>query len=477
MHLALAILSCGLQVFLIQHLWRYDRFKCLAWSSGRQPGAFKRIMTYSYLTSVPALVAYSVSMAVLKYRNGYAFIPGHGIVPTPYQLWPSSDQAWLRPLYILFAVTWGLELVTHLEELMFWLFLIHQGPERRDWFASIEFRSWAIGSCIAMAGLPVTAVLTRADPLRAEAYIFLVGGAASTVVTLFFFIVLAKFPSFLRQVKQEGAAGQVVLRLVKFHELNILRVIFRIFMTIPLLLLGIDGVMEKHVLNNSALWSDVLAFFAAVGLVTSSTLTLLIFFPRSLAEDSNWRPKTSEPSSESLISSTTDQRRPTQKPPLTTRLNQRNRYPDPGSPTSYISEGGQFHTQLQQNSPSSGAPILSKSKIRYYNANVPPDFVAEGESQYEMQQMDHSIDSKVRLWESKVDLELGEGALGYAKMDETGGHHINKDSKIRMMELGRVIDAGMRKPPRPPRLHPYITSFHSPIDLMYRTDAEGPRAI
>jgi len=396
-------------------------------------------------------------------------------------MWPISDQAWLRPLYILFSVTWGLELVTHLEELMFWLFLIHQGPERRDWFASAEFKSWAIGSCIAMAGMPVTAVLTRADPLRAEAYLFLVGGAASTVVTLFFFIVLAKFPSFLRRVKREGAAGQVVLRLVKFHELNILRVIFRIFMTIPLVLLGVDGIMTKHIINDSALWTDILAFFAAVGLVISSTLTLLIFFPRSLAEDSGWRPRTSEPSSESFISAGTDRGQPTRKPPLTTRSSQGNVYPGPGSPTSYITEDGHFYHQSPRNSflsPSSAAPILSKSKIRYYNANVPPSFSADGESHYEMQEMDQSIDSKVRLWESKVDLELAEGALPYAKMDEAGGHRVTQDSKIRMMELGRVIDAGMKKPSRPPRLHPYITSFHSPIDLMqYRADAEGPRAI
>lgn len=175
-------------------------------------------------------------------------------------------------------------------------------------------------------------------------------------------------------------------------------------------------------------------------------------------------------------------------------------YPGPGSPVSYgITEDGHFYHQSPRNSlisPSSGAPILSKSKIRYYNANVPPSLPVDGESQYEMQEMDHSIDSKVRLWESKVDLELGEGALRYAKMDEAGGHRVTQDSKIRMMELGRVIDAGMKKPPRPPRLHPYvglffhhfandlfkmllqITSFHSPIDLMqYRADVEGPRAI
>jgi hypothetical protein len=32
--------------FLVLHLWGYDRFQCLKWDSGRQPGAFKRVMTY-----------------------------------------------------------------------------------------------------------------------------------------------------------------------------------------------------------------------------------------------------------------------------------------------------------------------------------------------------------------------------------------------------------------------------------------------
>ncbi|KAF8515325.1 hypothetical protein BU17DRAFT_25078, partial [Hysterangium stoloniferum] len=297
-HLAWATLACGLQIFLGVHLWRYDRFKCLSWSSGRQPGAFKRIMTYSYLTSVPALVIFSVAMAILKYRNGYRFVPGSGsgfhassFIPTPFQFWPEADQNWLQPLYIVFGVIWGLEIVTHLEELTFWLFLLHQGPTRRTWFSSFEFRVWAIGSCIAMIGLPATAVLTRNDPLRAEAWVFLVGSASSTLVTLFFFIVLFKFPNFLWRVKREGAAAVVVLRLVKFHELNIIRVICRLFMTVPLLILGIDGVHGHHIINESAFWTDMLAFMSAVGTIGSSTLTLLVFFPRSLAEDSNWCPR------------------------------------------------------------------------------------------------------------------------------------------------------------------------------------------
>jgi hypothetical protein len=39
-------------IFLLSHLWNFDKFKCLNWNSGRQPGAFKRIMTVR-LSKIP----------------------------------------------------------------------------------------------------------------------------------------------------------------------------------------------------------------------------------------------------------------------------------------------------------------------------------------------------------------------------------------------------------------------------------------
>lgn len=39
--------------FLIYHLWSYDRFQCLRWSAGRQPGAFKRVMTVRHSPFLP----------------------------------------------------------------------------------------------------------------------------------------------------------------------------------------------------------------------------------------------------------------------------------------------------------------------------------------------------------------------------------------------------------------------------------------
>lgn len=55
---------------------------------------------------------------------------------------------------------------THLEELCFWLYLIHSGPLPTPWFKSAYFRLWLGGIiCSIVILFPVT-ISTRADPLR-----------------------------------------------------------------------------------------------------------------------------------------------------------------------------------------------------------------------------------------------------------------------------------------------------------------------
>lgn len=65
------------------------------WDNGPYSGAFKRVMTvsskivavavfhssiskYSYLLSVPLIITYAVGFAVIKYKEGYAFLPSVG---------------------------------------------------------------------------------------------------------------------------------------------------------------------------------------------------------------------------------------------------------------------------------------------------------------------------------------------------------------------------------------------------------------
>lgn len=271
-----------LGAFLVFHLWSFDRFKCLKWNSGASSGAFKRIMTYSYLVTVPLIFIYALGNAVIKYREGFVYIIGFGVVPKPYQLWEPAARASIFPLMLLFSIGWSLEMVTHLEELCFWLFLVNSGSGQQNWFQSLYFKAWIVGSMIAVAYMPLVTIFTRSDPLKSEAFTFLAGSLGSLSLTLWFTPILWTFPSFLRNLRAEGVDVATIVRLTKFSELNLIRVVFRFLFTVPLLVLGVDGVRPHIHINESMLWTDLLTMVAGFGCCISSGITLVIFFPRSI---------------------------------------------------------------------------------------------------------------------------------------------------------------------------------------------------
>lgn len=51
-------------------------------------------------------------------------------------------------------------------ELCFWLFVVKAGPMQKDWFSSLYFKMWMIGSCIAILYMPFVTIFTREDPLK-----------------------------------------------------------------------------------------------------------------------------------------------------------------------------------------------------------------------------------------------------------------------------------------------------------------------
>ena len=299
-----ATLSSTLLLFLVQHLYRYDRFQCLKWRSSSD-GGFKRFMTYSYIISVPLLVTYSVAMAVMKYQAGYISFPNPAstqarplprlVAPTPTTMWPDSHQKLIFPLYILFAVAWALEIVSHLEELCFWLFMIkEQGGESdggvRPWFKSFEYKLWCCGSVVALVLLPLVTLETRHDVQQVEAWTFFAGSICSLIITVWFFKVLWKFPSFLARIQAEDAEPEVIVRLVQFQDLNRLRIVFRLMFVLPLLVLACDGIKPSgpHRILETAGAVDILAMVGGIGCVVSSVITLLIFFPRSIAREQGY---------------------------------------------------------------------------------------------------------------------------------------------------------------------------------------------
>ncbi|CDO76746.1 hypothetical protein BN946_scf184813.g16 [Trametes cinnabarina] len=289
-----AILSILFLGFLVHHLWCYDRFKCLRWSAGRQPGAFKRVMTYSYLAAVPLFAFYSIGMSVIKYKEGFVLTPDGKFAPMPIDMYRESNRSWVLPLQFVFSIAFALEQVTHLEELAFWLYLLHQNPSKEAWFNSWEYRLWYMGSLVSLVGLPLTALITRKHLDTVDAYIFLVGSAGSTSTTIAFLYVLWRFPRFIRHVKAEGADPTVVVRLATFYQLNQVRVVFRFMFTLPLLVLALDGIIgQSHPINRNLFLTDFFQLIAGIGCFVSSMITLLIFFPRSIVREAGYKPKLS----------------------------------------------------------------------------------------------------------------------------------------------------------------------------------------
>ncbi|EGO26162.1 hypothetical protein SERLADRAFT_407050 [Serpula lacrymans var. lacrymans S7.9] len=277
-----AVFSLLLGVFLLFHLWSFDRFKCLKWNTGPYSGAFKRVMTYSYLCSVPLITVYSVGFAIIKYHYGFTYLPVQGVIPVPYEMWSHTARSAILPLYLCFSVGWSLEMVTHLEELCFWLFLVNAGSAQQDWFRSAYFRTWTFGSFVAVIYMPLVTIFTRQDPYKCEAYTFLAGSLGSLSLTIWFLPILWTFPVFLRSLRNEHVDINTIVRLTKFHELNCIRVVFRFLFTVPFVILGIDGVRPHQHINDKMFPVDLLAMIAAVGCTVSSGITLVIFFPRSI---------------------------------------------------------------------------------------------------------------------------------------------------------------------------------------------------
>ncbi|KAH7099888.1 hypothetical protein BKA62DRAFT_673133 [Auriculariales sp. MPI-PUGE-AT-0066] len=289
-----SILSTTLMVFLVSHLWAFDRFRSLRWGKGSGSGAFKRVMTYTYLLSVPLIATYACGFAYIKYSEGWVDIPGLGVLPKPHEKWSQRHQDMIFPLQMLFAVAWGLEIVTHLEELCFWLFLLRSNTSGdAHWFKSAHFKLWLVGSLLGFVGIPLVTVFKRQSANESEAWTFLIGSAGSLLLTLLFLPVLFGFPSFLRRLKEEGAQRRVVMRLCHFHDINIIRICFRFFFVLPLFVLGLDGVLPNPVINHSIFWTDLLTFLAALGCSASSVMTLLIFFPRDLESEAGYQRTTS----------------------------------------------------------------------------------------------------------------------------------------------------------------------------------------
>ncbi|GJJ08259.1 hypothetical protein Clacol_002469 [Clathrus columnatus] len=103
------------------------------------------------------------------------------------------------------------------------------------------------------------------------------------------------------------------MRLAKFHDLNIIRTIFRFLFIIPIIMLSVDGMTpHTHELN-----MVVVSTVSGIGCIIQSAITLVIFFPRNLEhETQRWLDQTSDSQQQSrkrLFSSYIKSRSQTQR--------------------------------------------------------------------------------------------------------------------------------------------------------------------
>ncbi|TFK44980.1 hypothetical protein BDQ12DRAFT_673903 [Crucibulum laeve] len=494
-YLLWAILSCIFLAFLFIHLWAYDRFKCLRWDAGRQPGAFKRVMTYSYLATLPMLVIFSVAMTVIKFKEGYIMTPTGYIIPRPFMLWNPRNKSWLLPLYFVLSVGWSLELVTHLEELTFWLFLLHQGPGKREWFYSWEFRTWYLGSMIAVLGMPLTTLITRRQLETCQAYMFVAGASAGTSTTICFLYVLAKFPGFIRHVKAEGAEPDVVVRLTTFYQLNCTRVMFRFLFTIPLLIIGADGVAGQLPIVGHPFALDFLLMTGGIGCFISSAITLLIFFPRSVTHESGYKPKPQSPQGSAKA------------PDLASPIPDYFNHPQPASSKAvlhhdqYYSNPAGVHMNAFRfpDEPPAGHPLdvlepqsqPSRRRRDSAESEISPGYETDAESiAMDSQAMSLHFVSSRRITSQTDVSHLVSGERSEDTVWERPQEHIAPIPQRRYsdgpfiysppeniirtipespMHLTRSQPRRLRPtspPPAPSQLHPYVIHFTSPIDLV-----------
>ncbi|WWC86771.1 uncharacterized protein L201_001650 [Kwoniella dendrophila CBS 6074] len=271
-------------VFLIWHLWKYDRCRCMLFNKRT---AFRFVIVWMFILSAAMLTAWNIVLVWVKYSEYYAVVhitPTESkIVPVPYHLWEQHKQTKVRITYQLLSLAWGLITAIHAEEVLYWAYLINAIKKRDSihWFKSIWFKVWVFMTIAVMAIFPAVANIEITNLVKMEANIFLCGSTFATVLfcmSLWLYIV---FPQFVNQSRRQGANPEVLARLGYFQELNGIRTLFRLFYVICILTLAIDGhTKHKHV-NTTPFWTDLFFVGGMFSVFTSNGISLMILLPRN----------------------------------------------------------------------------------------------------------------------------------------------------------------------------------------------------
>ncbi|EIW67343.1 hypothetical protein TREMEDRAFT_69802 [Tremella mesenterica DSM 1558] len=273
-------------VFVLWHTWHYDRFKCLWYT---RQNWFTVLMVHVLMTSlILFLVANSLQVHV-SYKTYYVPVLGQ-VIEAPWQLWPEKYQhLWRQSLYV-FTGGWILLQTVHLEEFLYWGYLIQSirtpGGPKRTWLHSGWLKLFlgvvACSTALLYAALGIET--TNLDMMRA--YIFVVGGTMSCTMALASCYLCIIFPSFIRSVTRMGATYEVVERLSFFQETNSIRTVFRLIYSSCLTILSADALSKKQRINRSAVGTDILTILGYLGLFCATCISIIVLLPRNMAIES-----------------------------------------------------------------------------------------------------------------------------------------------------------------------------------------------
>uniref|UniRef100_A0A0W0EX15 Transmembrane protein n=1 Tax=Moniliophthora roreri TaxID=221103 RepID=A0A0W0EX15_MONRR len=471
------------------------------------------------------------------------------LIPRPFSMWSAINKRWLLPLYFVLSAAWALELsvnptpyqlrpsltkvdesrVTHLEGgyISFSTQLGVNGPSKRDWFHSWEFRVWSLGSIAAVLGMPIAVLVRRKDYDTCIAWILFSGSSAGTLTTICFIYVLVRFPGFMRRVKSEGAEPDVVVRLATFYQLNVIRIVFRFLFNFSLLTLALDGILQQFKIARTIAAADLLSMLGGIGCFVSSAITLLIFFPRSITRESGYRAKiSSTPSADPPDGATSplpdyyrqshsrnpsspkspDGRRsprmnaftgfrfPTQSEhslPSTTHMNQHRITRPTSYPSNRRYSGERDATPEYESDPESATspsplPLPARRQSRKRRGG------GEGEMIWEMQRPDemvrayrqrhpHQPRSVENMDEHQPPSWSHEDAPFKPDHRMNGKGNISSSAVVVLPTDGPpTLEDGhgfSRPSPRSSFVHPYVMTFTSPIDLLDISDDSLTRAV
>ncbi|OAV93538.1 hypothetical protein PTTG_00855 [Puccinia triticina 1-1 BBBD Race 1] len=289
----LEALTCTLMlIFYIWHSWHYDRFQPMLRRKNKKTlhsdpeprNSFHLIMRFIYLFGLPLCVVQGVTVAYIKYQVGYLPVEMGGY-PVPYTSWPPNHVRLINTIYYLKALGWSGEGIVHLEELAFWIFLIHLKETSPPWFKSSFFQAFILLS-IASTGTLISIVsILKSDVMLTEGVLMSFATGFNLSVTCGFFWVFSKFPAWLKDLKKRGAPAELLIRLHGFGTLNEIRMIFRLIFTAPLLALSVDGLMPQPFLNKQIWVVDLVSMTSVVAFAAQGIITLLIFLPRNLSKE------------------------------------------------------------------------------------------------------------------------------------------------------------------------------------------------